>query len=104
LAARILIVDGAPAAAQDRLVDHGGARLADNYRTALRSQLRPEADIDCVVLAAGDGAGLPPDLAMSDFDGIAWTGSPLSAYDEQLVVASHRVRSRRAPGRNPMFW
>jgi GMP synthase (glutamine-hydrolysing) len=96
LAARILIVDGAPLADQDRLVDHGGARLSDNYRTALQSQLSPDADIDCVVLAAGDGAGLPPDLTISDFDGIAWTGSPLSAYDEQPIVASQIAFARAA--------
>jgi GMP synthase (glutamine-hydrolysing) len=97
LAARILIVDGAPTAAQDDLVRHGGARLGDNYLAALNSQLPPGlVTLDCFILAAGDGAHLPRGLGLSDFDGIAWTGSPLSAYEDRLVVTTQVEFARAA--------
>ena len=86
---RILIVDGAPSAAQDRLVDHGGARLGENYGAALNSQLPPGfADLDCVILPADDRGPVPGHVALAEFDGIAWTGSPLSAYEDQPIVTA----------------
>jgi GMP synthase (glutamine-hydrolysing) len=98
LAARVLIIDGAPASAQDQLVAHGGARLGESYTAALRSQLPlgSAADLDCFILAAGDGEHLPQGLGLSDFDGIAWTGSPLSTYDDRPVVTAQIEFARAA--------
>ena len=97
MTARILIVDCVPTAAQDVLVVHGGMRLGDNYRAALQSQLPPEdGDLDCSVLAAADGGQLPLGAALDDFHGIAWTGSPLSAYDSADAVLAQIEFARAA--------
>ncbi len=81
---RILIVDGAPSASQDALVAQGGRRHGSNYAMALASQV--ETALDTFVLAAADGEDLPQGMALTDFDGIAWTGSPMSAYDDDPKV------------------
>ena len=83
MTANILIVDGAPSASQDLLEASGGRRHGPNYAAALASQARDSvAGIEAFVLAAADGADLPQGMALSDFDGIAWTGSPLNAYND----------------------
>jgi GMP synthase (glutamine-hydrolysing) len=87
--ARILVVDGSPAAGQEALVALGGARSGENYATALKSQAPGGADsLDCFILAAADGERLPQGMQLSDFHGIAWTGSPLSAYETFPAVTS----------------
>ncbi len=93
---KILIVDSAPAEAQAALAPHGAAPHGENYAAALRSQA-PAAlgALDCFVLAVGDGERLPQGLAFTDFHGIAWTGSPLSAY-EDLPLVRHQVEFARA--------
>jgi GMP synthase (glutamine-hydrolysing) len=100
LTARILIVDGAPRVAQKKLKAHGGNWLGEIYQAALRSQLPPGFDdLDCFVLAAGDGEPLPHGVALSDFHGIAWTGSPLSAF-ESLVAVTTQIEFARAAFRS----
>ncbi len=96
MTAKILIVDSAPEAAQSTLVAHGGARYGENYAAALQSEA-PDAlgGLEFFILAAGDGESLPQGLALSDFHGIAWTGSPLSAYEDQPIV-QHQVAFARA--------
>ena len=42
--------------------------------------------MDCFILAAGDGERLPQGMALSDFHGVAWTGSPLSTYETKPAV------------------
>jgi GMP synthase (glutamine-hydrolysing) len=96
LTVRILIVDGAPSAAQDVLVSHGGARHGETYAAALTSQLPPGTNLDCFVLAAADGADLPQGLGLSDFHGVAWTGSPLNAYEDRPVVTRQIEFARAA--------
>lgn len=88
MTAHILIVDGAPSASQDLLVASGGRRHGPNYAAALASQAHASVgDVETFVLAAADGANLPQGMALSDFDGIAWTGSPLNAYHDTPDVA-----------------
>ena len=87
MTANILIVDGAPSASQDLLVASGGRRHGPNYGAALASQAHQSVGgVEVFVLAAADGASLPQGMALSDFDGIAWTGSPLNAYHETDAV------------------
>ncbi len=94
--AKILIVDSAPASSQAALARHGGAPHGENYAAGLRSQSRGLFDsLDCVVVAAGDCKLLPPGVGFGDFDGIAWTGSPLNAYAEGPVVR-HQIEFARA--------
>ena len=94
--AKILIVDSAPAASQAELAKYGAAAHGENYAAALRSQA-PEAvgGLECFILAVGDGESLPQGLALSDFHGIAWTGSPMSAFETQPIVR-HQVDFARA--------
>jgi len=85
--ANILIVDGAPSESQDLLVANGGRRHGPNYAAALQSQIAENLrGIEVFVLAAADGADLPQGMQLSDFDGIAWTGSPLNAYHDTPQV------------------
>ena len=87
MTANILIVDGAPGASQDLLVASGGRRHGPNYAGALQSQIADNLrGIEVFVLAAADGANLPQGMALGDFDGIAWTGSPLNAYHDTPEV------------------
>jgi GMP synthase (glutamine-hydrolysing) len=80
-AARILIIDGGPAAAQEALVKRGGRRHGANYAASLASQMPAGApEPEFFILAAADGEALPQGMKLAGFDGIAWTGSPLSAY------------------------
>jgi len=96
LIAKILIVDSAPAPAQAGLARHGGRPYGAPYEAALRSQAAGVFDgLDCFILAAGDCASLPQGMRFADFDGIAWTGSPLSAYDTGPVVR-HQLDFARA--------
>jgi GMP synthase (glutamine-hydrolysing) len=92
---RILIVDSAPGVSQSELVAHGGSPHGENYANALRSQLPAELDgFEYFVLAAGDGEKLPPGLSLGDFSGVVWTGSPLSAYEDQPIVR-HQIEFAR---------
>ncbi len=93
---KILIVDSAPSTTRAQLVKHGGRGHADVYVAALRSQLPDDLrGMDFILVHAGDGGGLPPGLAMDDCGGIAWTGSPLSAYDDDPIVR-HQIAFARA--------
>jgi GMP synthase (glutamine-hydrolysing) len=97
LTATILIVDGAPSASQDLLVANGGRRHGPNYAGALASQAHDSiGGLETFVLAAADGANLPQGMALSDFDGIAWTGSPLNAYHDTPEVARQVEFARAA--------
>jgi GMP synthase (glutamine-hydrolysing) len=90
LAAHILIIDGAPRPSQDLLVANGGRRQGVNYALALASQAAASVgEIIPHILATTDGAELPEGMALSDFDGIAWTGAPLNAYTEKPEVRRH---------------
>ncbi len=97
MTANILIVDGAPSSSQDLLVASGGRRHGPNYGAALASQAHQSVGgVEVFVLAAADGANLPQGMALSDFDGIAWTGSPLNAYHETEAVSRQVEFARTA--------
>ena len=95
--ARILVVDGSPAAGQDCIVALGGARSGENYATALKSQAPGGGDtLDCFILGSADGERLPQGMQLGDFHGIAWTGSPLSAYEDTPAVTDQIDLARAA--------
>lgn len=83
--ARILIINGNPMASTERIVSLGGEPYGENYANALRLF---EKDLHITVLNAGDGERLPNSVGLADFDGIAWTGSSLSAYQDEPAVRS----------------
>lgn len=93
--ARILVIDGSPSTGQEIAVAMGGARTGDNYIAALQSQAPGGAEtIDCFVLAAADGEKLPQGMQLADFHGIAWTGSPLGAYETSPAVTGQIALAR----------
>jgi GMP synthase (glutamine-hydrolysing) len=95
--ARILIVDGGPTAGQDAIVALGGARSGENYAQALASQAPcGPGSLDCFILAAAEGERLPQGMQLTDFQGIAWTGSPMSAYEQTAIVKSQIDLAREA--------
>lgn len=79
MAARVLILNGNPAAATARIVALGGRPYGEGYAEALRF-FAP--DLAVTVLDAADGETLPRGAALKDYDGVAWTGSALSAYQD----------------------
>jgi GMP synthase (glutamine-hydrolysing) len=81
--ARVLVINGNPADATARMVALGGRPYGEGYADALR-HFEPELDI--TILDAADGDTLPPGVALTDFDGVAWTGSALSAYENRPEV------------------
>lgn len=81
--ARILIADGCPAAAAEETVRYGGRPYGENFADALGGQV---PDLEFFVLGIAEGERLPQGVALADFDGVAWTGSPLSAYEEVPAV------------------
>lgn len=89
--ARILIADGSPAAATEANVRHGGRPYAEIYPEALRQHC---ADLECFVLGIAEGERLPQGAQLTDFDGVAWTGSPLSAYETVPAVTDQIALAR----------
>ncbi len=83
---KILIVDGNLREVNELNRSLGGSLSGEGYETALR-RLDPELDVT-IVRPADDGPDCLPDgVKLSDFDGIAWTGSALNAYiDEDAVL------------------
>ena len=95
--ARVLVLDGAPAAGQEAVVALGGSRSGENYAAALKSQAPGGPDtLDCFVVNAADGERLPQGMQLSDFHGIAWTGSPLGAYEASPAVTGQISLAREA--------
>ncbi|HBS24744.1 MULTISPECIES: type 1 glutamine amidotransferase [Thalassospira] len=83
---KILIVDGNRHEVNEFNRSLGGSPSGEGYEVALR-RLDPELDVT-IVRPADDGPDCLPDgVKLTDFDGIAWTGSALNAYiDEDAVL------------------
>lgn len=81
--ARVLVVDGNTAESNKRLAELGVESYGPMYAAALR---RYDSRLECTVLDITGGGRLPAGTSPSDFDGIAWTGSALSAYWEKPAV------------------
>lgn len=83
---KILIVDGNVRAVNELNRSLGGTPSGEGYEAALK-HLDPDLDIT-IIRPADDGPDcLPSGTKLSDFDGIAWTGSALNAYiDDEAVL------------------
>jgi GMP synthase (glutamine-hydrolysing) len=75
---RILIADGTPAAMQAEREMFGIPSNASLFEAALRWQ---QPAIQCSSINVADGQNLPGGLALGDFDGLMFSGSPLHIYD-----------------------
>ena len=75
---RILVIDGNRAATREQQVAAGGQGSGEGYVDVLR-RLAPLA---CDIVRPADGAvEFPSGVALSDYDGVAITGSALNIYD-----------------------
>jgi GMP synthase (glutamine-hydrolysing) len=83
--ARIMIFDGAPDKSQRVIAAHGGPTNAEMFERALSLHA---TDLTFYSVNVADGEHLPQGLAITDFDGVVITGSPLSVY--KLVPAVSR--------------
>ncbi|MCH7960273.1 MAG: type 1 glutamine amidotransferase [Candidatus Hydrogenedentes bacterium] len=83
--AQVLVVEGNAEATSAQMIALGARPYGESYAQLLES-LSPE--VACtVVYPAEDGVDcLPPGKKLSDYDGIAWTGSALSAYMDRPEV------------------
>ncbi|RMF06102.1 MAG: type 1 glutamine amidotransferase [Alphaproteobacteria bacterium] len=84
MGARVLILDGNTDEGTAKIVSLGAQPYGEGYTAALRFF---EPDLEVFVLRPANAESLPAGTALTDFDGIAWTGSPLSAYEARPEVA-----------------
>jgi GMP synthase (glutamine-hydrolysing) len=81
---RLLVVDGYTKAGRSELAA-GGASLAGDLYAAMLKRAAPGARVDVLFPADPDGE-LPKGTALADYDGIAWTGSSLTVYEDRPEV------------------
>ena len=81
----IMIFQGSPEAGQRNIAAIGGRTNEALFTEALQSQ---DASVKTFTLNVADGEKLPQGMALTDFDGVVITGSPLSVYDD--VAEVHR--------------
>ena len=100
---RILVVEGNNRAYNVEKVKWGGASTAEHYVAVLES-LGEGAQCSIVRPADADETGLPATTALTDFHGIAWTGSGLNIYNAE-PAAMRQVDLARAAiaARVPVF-
>lgn len=80
---RILIFDGAPKPGQERMVARGAPTNPELFRRALAIH---DPVVACVAVNVADGESLPSGVALTAFDGVVVTGSPLNIYDRSEPV------------------
>ncbi len=91
---RILIADGYPTESVAEIRKRGGQTSAED--------LFPEVlglyaqDLDWSTLSIAEGERLPQGVILADFDGIAITGSPLSAYETDDIRVSRQIEFAQA--------
>ena len=81
---RILVVDGYKRHAREELAA-GGATPAGPLYAAMLARCHPGCEVD-VVYPADPGGTLPHGAGLRHYDGIAWTGSSLTVYQDEPAV------------------
>ncbi len=81
---KFLIIDGYVKASREQLAA-GGASSAGHLYTDMLRRYAPGAHCD-IVYPSDPGTALPSGTALTDYDGIAWTGCSLTAYDDSPEV------------------
>ena len=79
----IMIFQGSPEASQRSTGEMGGRMNESLFNDALKSH---DPGVRTFTLNIADGERLPQGMALSDFDGVVITGSPLSTYDDVPAV------------------
>lgn len=91
--ARVMIFDGASAKSQRVIASHGGPTNSEMFERALSLH---KHGLELFSLNVADGERLLQGVALSDFDGIVITGSPLSVYKTRPEVTRQIELAREA--------
>ncbi len=83
---RFLVIDGYAKDSRDVLAA-GGCSVAGELYARLVAKHMPRAQVD-ILYPADPGAGLPKGIGFEDYDGIAWTGCNLTAYEDEPRVTA----------------
>lgn len=81
---RILVVDGYIKASRDELAAGGATGAGDQYVKML-TKICPDVRCD-VIFPSDPGTQVPSGIALSDYDGVAWTGCSLTVYEDTPEV------------------
>lgn len=92
---RILIFNGAPEAAQRRIATEGGSSNEAMITKSLKRFQHAGRPLDFFTLNVADGENLPQGMALSDFDGVWISGSPLNAYHMHEPAVRRQVELAR---------
>ncbi|OMH26655.1 glutamine amidotransferase [Motiliproteus sp. MSK22-1] len=93
-----LVIDGYPEPAREEL-QAGGASVAGELYKKVLQQCAPGSRID-ILFGADNPASLPSEQVLSQYDGIVWTGSNLTIYQDvpevsqQIDLAQTLFKSR----------
>lgn len=87
--AHILVVEGNPREANERVMQFGCKPYGPAYAGVLR---RLDPQLHCtIVRPCEEGADcLPPQLTLEDFHGVVWSGSALNVYDDCPEITAQR--------------
>lgn len=90
----ILVVEGNAQSTTDTMVSMGARPYSESYAALLESF---STDIHCTIAYPAEKGPdcLPANTTLSDFEGIAWTGSALSVYADQPEVARQVAFAKR---------
>ncbi len=81
---RILVVDGYVKSARHEL-EAGGATAAGNQYVKMLRSICP--DVRCDIIYPSDpGTSVPSGTALTDYDGVAWTGCSLTVFEDTPEV------------------
>ena len=83
----ILIVEGNPPIANARVMEYGARPYGPAYADVLRA-LEPALQFTIVEPCVQGPDCLPEGVALSAFDGVAWTGSALNVYEDDPMITS----------------
>ncbi|MDH3714085.1 MAG: type 1 glutamine amidotransferase [Gammaproteobacteria bacterium] len=81
-----LVIDGYYKSGREELAA-GGATPAGVLYESMLERIHPGCEVD-VIYPADPGVALPTGAALAQYDGIAWTGSSLTVYEDEPGVAA----------------
>jgi GMP synthase (glutamine-hydrolysing) len=81
---RILVIDGYVKAARDEL-EVGGAKKAGDQYVQMFTKINPNVRCD-IIYPSDPGVAIPSGIALSDYDGVAWTGCSLTVFEDTQEV------------------